>query len=288
MLGFLNLHKPAGCTSRDVVNQIQKLVRPTKVGHAGTLDPLATGVLVVALGGATRLVEYVQQQPKSYEAAFLLGRHSDTEDVEGKIVVLPDPPIPSADEIAAALPRFTGEIDQVPPAFSALKVGGHRAYALARRGAEVQLEARRITIHSLHLVDYRYPELKLSIACSSGTYVRSLGRDLARALGTESVMSALVRISVGPFQLNDALAPGEVTSASLPSQLLPARAAVQHLPSLHVEHVEVTELLHGRPILRSLPAQGPQLAAFDPRGDLIALLVPREGKLWPARVFVSQ
>src|SRR3954462_2976034 len=127
MIGLLNLNKPPGCTSRDVVNRVQKLVRPEKVGHAGTLDPLATGVLVVAIGGATRLVEYIQQQPKRYLATFLLGRESDTEDVEGKVVELGQPPIPPPHEIATALPRFTGEIDQVPPAFSALKVAGQRA-----------------------------------------------------------------------------------------------------------------------------------------------------------------
>lgn len=288
MFGFLNLHKPAGCTSRDVVNQIQKLVRPEKVGHAGTLDPLATGVLVVALGNATRLVEYVQQQPKSYFATFLLGRQSDTEDIEGKVVELSNPPIPTRDEIVAVLPKFLGEIDQVPPAYSALKVAGQRAYALARRGDEVPLEARKVTLHTLRLLDYTYPELQLEIACSSGTYVRSLGRDVARALGTEAVMSALERTSVGPFEIDEAADPDTITRINLADHLEPARSAVRHLPELMLEHGEVTELIHGRPLRRSRPHDVPELAAFDPSGELVAILSHRDGKLWPTRVFVSQ
>jgi tRNA pseudouridine55 synthase len=292
MFGFLNLRKPAGCTSRDVVNRIQKLVRPEKVGHAGTLDPLATGVLVVALGNATRLVEYVQQQPKSYRATFLLGRHSDTEDIEGKVVELASPRVPTSTELLAVIPKFLGEIDQVPPAYSALKVSGRRAYALARRGEEVKLEARKITIHSLQVTDYTYPALQLDIACSSGTYVRSLGRDLARALGTEAVMSALDRTHIGSFTADDAFDPEEVTRNNVLHLLEPARAAVRHLPELSLEHGEVTELLHGRPVQRRREevasiAAGAELAGFDPAGELVAILTPREGALWPTRVFVS-
>ena len=288
MFGLLNLHKPPGCTSRDVVNRVQKLVRPEKVGHAGTLDPLAAGVLVVAIGGATRLVEYVQQQPKNYRATFLLGRHSDTEDVEGRVVELEHPPLPTREQIEAVLPQFTGEIDQVPPAFSALKVAGQRAYALARRGEEVQLAARRVTIHRLQLGEYLYPSLRLEIACSSGTYVRSLGRDAARALGTEAVMSALVRTAVGPFVLGEAISPDELTRETLAAAIQPAAKAVSHLPRIELDHGEVTELLHGRPIRRSGPTAAAEIAAFDQRGELVAILAEREGKYWPTRVFVTQ
>lgn len=289
MFGLLNLHKPPGCTSRDVVNRVQKLVRPEKVGHAGTLDPLATGVLVIAIGGATRLVEYVQQQPKSYLATFLLGRHSDTEDIEGRVVELEHPPLPDRDEIQAALPQFTGEIDQVPPAYSALKVAGRRAYALARSGEQVELAARKVTIHELRLVDYAYPALQLEIVCSSGTYVRSLGRDLGRALGTAAVMSALVRTAIGPFRLDDAVSADELTHESIARHMQPAGAAVSHLSRLELDHREVTELLHGRPILRPGPLGiAAEFAAFDQSGELVAILAPREGRLWPSRVFVSQ
>lgn len=288
MFGLLNLNKPPGCTSRDVVNRVQKLVRPEKIGHAGTLDPLATGVLVVAIGGATRLVEYIQQQPKSYLATFQLGRSSDTEDIEGKIVELKDPPQPTVEQIEAALQQFTGEINQVPPAFSALKVGGRRAYALARRGEQVDLAPRRVVIHRLHLVDYCYPSLRLEIACSSGTYVRALGRDLARALGTEAVMSGLIRTAVGPFVLAEAVSPDDLTQDTLPAQLQPTAKAVSHLRRLELEHGEVTQLLYGRPLQRSGAVSTAEIAAFDPRGELVAIVALRDEKLWPTRVFATQ
>jgi tRNA pseudouridine55 synthase len=288
LFGLLNLHKPSGCTSRDVVNRVQKLVRPQKVGHAGTLDPLASGVLIVAIGGATRLIEYVQQQPKSYRATFLLGRHSDTEDVEGNVVELDGSPTPSQSEVDEVLPGFLGDIQQMPPAYSALKVGGQRAYALARCGQEVKLEARPVTIHALRLVAYDYPSLQLEIACSSGTYVRSLGRDLARALGTEAVMSALVRTAIGPFQLADAVAADDLTVESLAKRLLPASAAVQQLPRLELTHGEVTELLFGRPLRRAGVPSASEFAAFDQAGELVAILQSQGDKLAPSRVFVSQ
>src|SRR6478609_12096076 len=205
MFGLLNVDKPAGITSRDVVNRVQRLVRPHKVGHAGTLDPLATGVLVIAIGPATRLIEYVQRMPKSYQGTFLLGRTSDTEDVEGNVVELPHTPVPSRDDILAAIPRFLGTIEQRPPAFSALKVAGQAAYKLARRGEAVELAARPVEIISIDLVRYEYPELELRVRCGSGTYIRSLGRDLAEALGSAAVMSQLRRIAIGPFQVEESL-----------------------------------------------------------------------------------
>src|SRR4051794_35109294 len=157
MFGLLNIDKPAGLTSRDVVNVVQRLVRPHKVGHAGTLDPLATGVLVVAIGPATRLVEYIQRMAKSYRAVFLLGRTSDTEDIEGKVAELPQAPVPNIEQIESATPRFVGMIDQRPPVYSALKVGGRRAYELARRGETIELAPRRVEVHSIDIVRYAYP-----------------------------------------------------------------------------------------------------------------------------------
>src|SRR5436309_1327485 len=149
MFGLLNVEKPAGLTSRDVVNRVQRLVRPHKVGHAGTLDPLATGVLVLAVGPATRLVEYIQQMPKMYQSAFLLGRTSDTEDIEGNVTELSEPPIPNRKEIVSAISSFVGTIEQRPPAYSALKVAGRPAYKLARRGEEPQLAPRPVVVHSI-------------------------------------------------------------------------------------------------------------------------------------------
>jgi len=189
MFGLLNLNKPAGMSSRDAVNRVQWLARKmtgekVKVGHAGTLDPIATGVLVVCLGPATKLIEHVQRMPKQYRGTFLLGRRSPSDDVELEAEPLTNPPIPTADEIAAALPAFMGEIQQTPPAYSAIKIKGRKAYDLARRGEQVEMTPRTVTIHSLDIVRYEYPELVLNIRCGSGTYVRALGRAVAKSLGT--------------------------------------------------------------------------------------------------------
>ncbi|HEY2760774.1 MAG TPA: tRNA pseudouridine(55) synthase TruB, partial [Pirellulales bacterium] len=169
LFGLLILDKPPGQTSRWVVDQVQRLVRPAKVGHAGTLDPLATGVLIVCVGPATRLIDYIHQLPKQYRAEFLFGRASSTEDITGEVSELSDPPQPTRDKIESALRKFTGEIQQRPPAFSALKVAGQRAYKLARQGKEVALAPRPVSIHNITLLDYVYPTLTLDVTCSTGT-----------------------------------------------------------------------------------------------------------------------
>src|SRR3569833_783923 len=189
MHGFLNLDKPVGITSRTAVDRVARLVKPAKAGHAGTLDPLASGVLVVAVGSATRLIEYVQQMPQRYRGTFLLGHTSASEDVEGEITVHPDAPQPTLAELQAAGAKYLGETLQRPPAFSALKVNGKRAYELARKGKIVELEPRPITVTRLDVLTYSYPELVIDIECSGRRYLRSLGRDLAESVGTTAVMS---------------------------------------------------------------------------------------------------
>ncbi len=274
MFGLLVVNKPAGVTSRDVVIRVQRLVRPRKVGHAGTLDPLATGVLVIAIGQATRLVEYVQQMPKTYRATFLLGRTSDTEDIEGQVHELPDPPLPTAEQIRAALPQFVGTIDQVPPAYSALKVEGRRAYELARRGQTVELTARSIEIHSLELILYTYPALTLLVRCGSGTYIRSLGRDLARSLGTDAVMSALVREAIGPFVLAAAMDANRLDLATFTANLQPPLLAVRDLPHLDVTESEARRLVVGQSIDNRWMRPLTEAAAVDEQGALVAIVVP--------------
>jgi tRNA pseudouridine55 synthase len=271
MFGILNINKPAGWTSRDAVNRIQKLVRPHKVGHAGTLDPLATGVLVVCIGKATRLIEYVQQQPKEYQATFLLGRTSPSDDIETEITELSDAPIPTLTEIIAALPAFVGRIEQIPPAYSAVKIQGQRAYALARKGMEVEIKSRPVDIYELTILSYEYPKLELLIRCGSGTYVRSLGRDLAAKLGTGAVMNALVRTSIGSFKIADAVSPVEISSKLIEASLQSAANAVNHLPSHQLTDAEIAELRYGRPIAVTIESD---TAAFDAQGNLLAILQP--------------
>jgi tRNA pseudouridine55 synthase len=271
MFGILNINKPAGWTSRDAVNRVQKLVRPAKVGHAGTLDPLATGVLVVCIGKATRLIEYVQQQPKEYQATFLLGQTSKSDDIESEVTELADCQIPTLSEIQAVLPKFMGRIEQVPPAFSAVKIQGQRAYALARKGMEVEIKSRPVEIYELTILSYEYPKLELAIRCGSGTYVRSLGRDLAISLGTGAVMSALVRTRIGQFTAADGISPADLTLEQLNEHVQSPALAVSQLPKRELSDSEVAELRYGRPIAVAIESD---TAAFDAQGNLLAILQP--------------
>lgn len=281
MHGILNINKPAGMTSRDVVNRVQRVVRPAKTGHAGTLDPLATGVLVCPVGHGTKLIEYVQRLPKTYEACFLLGRKSETEDIEGEVTVLDDPPRPELAQIEAVLPQFTGKIQQTPPIFSALKVAGKRAYDLARQGKEVELASREIEVYSLTILAYEYPELRMRIECGSGTYVRSLGRDIARAVGTETVMSELVRTAIGSFRIEEAI---EVTDPMqrdvIESALASTILAVQELPHVEIGEEEIVRLSQGKLISLDVPKETPEAAAVSHDGGLVAVMVPGKEGMW--------
>jgi tRNA pseudouridine55 synthase len=289
MFGLLNINKPAGLTSRDVVNHVQRIVRPEKAGHAGTLDPLATGVLIVCIGQATRLIEYVQRMPKRYTGTFLLGRESDTEDVEGQVIELVNPPQPTRSDIDSALPALIGEIQQMPPTYSALKVQGQRAYKLARQGKPVQLEPRTISVHDIRLLKYDYPELTLDITCGSGTYVRSLGRDLAASLGTAAVMSALVRTAIGSFSLGDACRLDQLSHETIRQHLLSASQAVSVLPCVQLTHDEIERIAHGLAIDDRFHLDAVEFAAEDDAGTLLAILVPRQPQqLGPSRVFGKQ
>ncbi len=287
--GLLNINKPTGHTSRWAVDQVQRLVRPAKAGHAGTLDPLASGVLIVCVGKATRLIDYVQEMPKHYRGVFLLGRSSPTEDIDGMVTELIEPPVPSLAEIESAAVGFVGETQQCPPAFSALKVDGQRAYKLARRGQTVELQPRPITVHSLKVIDYAYPALTLDIQCSGGTYVRSLGRDLAESLGTSAVMSQLERTAIGAFHVADAIDATHLRRDNLADYLLSPIKTVPHLPPVHLDAQKLKDISRG--LFIDWPASPDELpraefAALDGCGNLAAILRRRnDGRLGPVRNF---
>jgi tRNA pseudouridine55 synthase len=300
--GILNVNKPAGLTSRDVVNRVERMLGRAKCGHAGTLDPLATGVLVVCVGQATRLIQYVQQMPKHYRAVFLLGRRSATDDVEGEVEVIEGSAAPTRAEIEAALPKFLGDIQQRPPAHSAIMVGGKRAYHLARRGEEFELAARPVSIYRLEVLRYEYPQLEMAIECGSGTYVRSLGRDLAEAVGTAGVMAALERTAIGPFRVEDGVNPDVLTAEIAMEKLQPPLAALQSLPRIDLTPAQLLELRHGRPIAvrgvvhplaeasspRGEEEERLEWVGVDAAGKLAAILFQKEpGVLWPVRNFVG-
>ena len=289
--GILNLNKPSGITSRDAVDRVVRLVgKKVKVGHAGTLDPLANGVLVVCLGPATRLIDKVQEMPKRYRGTFLLGRTSDTEDIEGIVSELPESPIPLRSAIEEAAASMIGTIQQRPPAFSALKVAGRRAYKLARRGEQPELKPRPVTIHTLEVIDYEYPRLTLDIRCGSGTYVRSLGRDLAERLGSGAVMSELTRTEIGDFHLTKACELDDLTAASLPGLMQSPLGAVPDWPVVELTADMIQQISNGRNLPLSPPwEEANELAAVDGQGTLVALLVRRGEDLFgPERVFVME
>lgn len=277
MFGILNINKPTGCTSRDVVNRVQRLVKPVKVGHAGTLDPLATGVLVVCLGGATRLIGYVQRMPKTYRGTFLLGQTSASDDIETDVTPLPDAPVPTLEQIETVLPKFLGTIQQRPPAYSAIKQQGQRAYKLAREGKQVELAERPVEIYELVVERYEYPELELTLRCGSGTYVRSIGRDLAEELGTKAVMSVLERKAIGCFPIEQSLAAEAIELTTIESQLEPALKAVSELPRVTVSESQWREISHGREIsVESDENLGneKEIVATNSDRELVALLKP--------------
>lgn len=287
MFGLINISKPQGLSSRKVVDHVQKLVRPAKAGHAGTLDPLATGVLVVCIGPATRLIPLVQEQRKVYRGQFRLGFKSDTDDITGQVSEVPSArEIPLA-EMESALPSFVGEIEQVPPQFSAVHVGGKRAYELARAGQTVEIAAKTVHVHRIDLLSYSWPELELVIECGSGTYVRSIGRDLGDALGCGAVMTELVRTRIGPFELSNAITLDALDAMTLPKHLLPASLAAIDLPTYQATAAECERIKQGKRISATGFAGGNknQIAIVTPTEDLAALaeyddetkeLVPRQ------------
>lgn len=290
--GLLVLNKPTGITSRQAVDLVQRVTGQSKAGHAGTLDPLASGVLVVALGQATRLLEYVQQMPKGYEATFLLGRASPTDDIEGPVTELSDSPQPTPEQLAEAARQLTGLVAQRPPAYSAVKIAGRRAYELARKGRHVDPAARPVRVYRLDILAYQYPELRLAVECGAGTYVRALGRDLAEKVGTQAVMSALVRTHIGPFHLSQAVAPQSLDRATWREHLLPMVRAVQHLPQVRITAEEATRLRHGRSLHNRwsiASTESPEWAALDGRGNLVAVVAPaKPDRVVPVRTFTEE
>ena len=276
--GLLVLDKPGGLTSRAAVDRAERwFPRGTKIGHTGTLDPLATGVLVLCIGSATRLGEYIQQMSKTYRAGLLLGARSDTDDADGIVIPQEVKDIPDRKAIEEALAPFLGWIDQVPPVFSAAKVTGRRAYELARRGEKVELRPHRVHIDRIDIVTYDYPHLELEVQCGKGTYIRSLARDLGERLGCGGLVRTLRRTRVGPFDAVEGLSL-DADVSMVRTKLLPPAAAVRHLPRIVLGLEEIVRLRKGQMVPLTEARLAPksegeeQAAAFDDGGTLIAVV----------------
>jgi tRNA pseudouridine55 synthase len=277
--GFLLVDKPAGWTSHDVVAKVRRLLGQKKVGHAGTLDPMATGLLVLAAGRATRLLRFVQGAEKVYVAQMLMGVATDTLDADG--AVLEREPLPaSQEEIEAAAARFVGQIMQVPPMVSALKVGGRRLYDLAREGIEVERDARPVTIHELAILDVApgdYPEVAFRVRCSTGTYVRTLADDIARALGGRAHLTALRRLAIGPLHVDGARTIEQLEHAaadgSLGALVLDPAEGLADMSRVRVAADTVTAVTNGSVFpATALGATEPgEIAVVDPDGHLLAV-----------------
>lgn len=293
--GLLLVDKPAGVSSHDVVNAARRAVGERRIGHAGTLDPFATGLLVLLVGRATRLLPHLPDEPKVYEARIAFGAETDTEDLLGQVVR--EAARPTRAQVHEALPRFVGAIAQVPPAYSAKRVDGQRAYALARAGAEVELKPVQITVQRWEILqveedaDGRVATLDARITCGGGTYVRSLARDLARAVGSAAHLTALRRVRTGPFDVRDA-----ASLEDLRERRVTVRPALDALPGFPVQRLsdeELAKIVRGIDVAATVP--GPWGALVRDDGDVLVALAERRGaaetpggERWQPRVVMRE
>ncbi|ACB94688.1 tRNA pseudouridine(55) synthase TruB [Beijerinckia indica] len=284
--GWVVLDKPIGMTSTHAVSRLKHIFNGKKAGHAGTLDPLASGILPVAFGEATKTVPYVQDGEKAYRFTIRFGAETDTDDSDGRIT-LQSEARPSPAELTALLPRFLGTIEQRPPAYSAIKINGERAYDLARDGEIPDIAPRLVTIHALDLVNMDGDEAVLEARCGKGTYVRAIARDLGRLLGCYGHVSALRRTRVGPFHEDDAIPLASLVEGTAERQgMRGIEAGLTEMPRIPVDRSTAAKLRRGQSILlrgHDIPTEGPAYAAC---GDvIIAVGAVERGELIPGRVF---
>jgi len=290
MDGILNVVKPSGMTSFDVVYRVRRLTGERRVGHAGTLDPMATGVLPMGLGQGVRVMQFMENTTKLYRAVVRLGVTTDTDDAEGR--VLAERPVPDVTRasLEAALERFRGRIEQVPPNYSALKRGGTPLYKMARAGKEVDVEARTVTVLRLDLLDVAPPLLTLEVECGKGTYIRALARDLGEVLGCGAHLQALERRRVGAFVLEDGVSLDDLETARREGRveelLEPVDAVLTQMVAAILGDEKARAVRNGQSI--AFPADGTeQCRAYSWEGELVAIL-RLKGQLWqPYKVFAS-
>ena len=288
--GILLVDKPAGITSHDAVSRTRRLAGTRKVGHAGTLDPMATGLLLLGINSSTRLLTYVVGLDKEYYATIRLGSSTTTDDREGEVVTVSPPGAVlgiTPHDLDREIERLTGEIEQVPSTVSAIKVDGKRAHALARAGETVELRSRAVTVSAFEQLNSRsiredgadYLDLDVRVACSSGTYIRALARDLGAALGVGGHLTALRRTRIGPFKVTDA---AELDGLDVASRLQsPAEIASALFPTFELDDGQAVDLRHGKRIAAAGLADGGPFAAIAPDGTLVGLLEVAHGRAWP-------
>lgn len=283
--GFLLLDKPEGLTSHTAARRAARALGFKKTGHAGTLDPMATGLMLVGLGRATRLLEYLVGCDKTYLATIRLGIETDTLDREGIALRERDCDAFSIGEIESALAAFVGEFTQTPPLHSAIKVGGQPLYKLARKGVEATAPERVVRVYSISLLEYVHPEVVIEVACGSGTYIRSLARDIGNRLGVPASLWALRRTATGPFRVEDASKLDELSPEAIrnPSEM------IYSLPNITLERDGLNALVHGKSVeTAQLPEFSGEVAVFDGEGGLSAMCEKNGEILKPRKVFLDQ
>ena len=292
--GFLNFYKPVGITSMEALRRVKRITgQRKKVGHAGTLDPLADGALPICFGQATRLMEQVVSGWKRYRMTMRLGAVSNTYDAEGEITEITDPGDLGRAEMAAVLQRFVGVIDQVPPMYSAIKIDGQRLYDLARAGKEVERRPRQVNVRAIGIDEIAMPYLRLTVDCGRGAYLRSIAHDLGQALGCGGYVTELTRLSCGGFRAEDGVTLETLSDAAenggWRQYLHPVDWAMRELPAMSLDAADAWSVRHGQAIWAgglSRAAAGEQRRAYDPEGVFLALLERQPEGLWqPTRVF---
>ena len=288
MDGVLNVRKTAGPTSHDVVDEVRSVFRQRRVGHAGTLDPMATGVLVVCLGKATRVVEYLMGAPKEYHAQITLGRSTDTQDSTGETIAEADASGVEIELLKSTASQFVGEIEQVPPMVSAVKHKGKPLHQLARRGESVERKPRKVVIYSLEVVAFEpgsRPRGEMLVTCSSGTYIRTLCADIGQVLGCGAHMSALERTGVGRFRVEDSVTVAQLNDAagenSLDEYVIGISYALSDMPAISLDEDDTKAVLRGKPVVAADAADvAAPVRLLSAKGELIALGVPgcRDGR----------
>ena len=280
--GLLLVDKPAGMTSHDVVLAARRAFDESRIGHAGTLDPFATGLLVLLLGRATRLLPYLDGIPKVYEATIVLGRETETDDLHGADVRTAPPP--GDDAVAEAIARLTGPIEQVPPQYSAKRVGGRRAYDAARAGVALELAPARVEVFAWRAVTRDGDVLRATIECAGGTYVRALARDLGRLSGSAAHLGALRRTRSGPFHVDDAVTVDDIRGGGV--ALRPALDALPTIPHVTLQEAEAERVLRGMAVPRTEDA--PRAALVDARSGTLLALAEAAGGRWQPRVVMRK
>jgi tRNA pseudouridine55 synthase len=274
--GLLTIDKPAGITSHAVAERLRKTLRTRRIGHGGTLDPFATGLLLLLVGRATRLLSYLDNEPKVYRATIRFGARTATDDLDGPVIE--EQPLPDPDVVLRALPAFTGELMQQPPAFSAKRVRGVRAYAAARRGAPLELAPVPVTVTEWRVLGWQGRDLDVEIHCNAGTYIRALARDLGQATSSAAHLAALRRLRSGSYRVDDATPLAEAESGAV--ALRPMRDLVCHLPRQQLDDAEMHRIVHGQTVIARVDGATGALLY----GDELVAIAARDADAWRPKV----